>query len=136
MSTYFDPDSQPTPPTRSASFKQIIAMFLFGSMGSLFVVNAIKSQAGNSLRTGTILIVFALVFFAGLISKNSVVELISSGILLVGAGGLVALTINTREILWGVGAIFFVLCIAVIQLKNRFVDKPDLPTNGLRNPSS
>jgi hypothetical protein len=135
MSSYFDPKSTPPPPGQSASLKQIVVMLIFGTLGSLFVVNAIRSQAGNSLYVGVVLIAFALVFFAGLISTNQVVELVASGILLLGAAGLVAITINTREILWGAGALFFLLCIVVIQLKNRFRDQPP-PEGGLRNPYS
>lgn len=133
MSSYFDPSSPPPPPSQSANLKQIVVMLAFGSLGSLFVINAIQSQPGNSLYIGAILIAFALIFFAGLISNNQVVELVASGILLVGAGGLVATTVNTREILWGVGAIFFVLCIVVIQMKHRFKDQSP-PDGGLRNP--
>ena len=135
MSSYFDPTSTPPPPGQSASFRQIVVMFLFGTLGSLFVINAIRSQAGNSLYVGAILIAFALVFFAGLISNNRVVELAASGILLMGAGGLVATTINTRDLLWGAGALFFLLCIVVIQLKHRFRDQSP-PDGGLRNPYS
>lgn len=109
-------------------------MLGFGTIGSLFVVNAIQSQPGNSLGVGAVLIAFALTFFAGLISRNQVIELIASGALLLGAGVLVALTVQSRDVLWGVGAIFFVLCIVVIQTKHRFVDK-SLPADGeMKNP--
>lgn len=134
MSSYYDPESPPPPPSKSASFKQIILMFAFGTLGSLFVINAIQSQPGNSLGVGVILIVFALLFFAALISRNQIVELVVSGALLLGAGVLVAMTVQTRDVLWGVGAIFFVLCIVVIQLKHRFVDQ-STPANGeMKNP--
>lgn len=136
MSSYYDPQSTPPPPGQSASLKQIVVMLLFGTLGSLFVINAIRSQPGNSLYVGAILIGFALVFFAGLISSNRVVELAASGILLMGAAGLVAITVNTREILWGAGALFFLLCIVVIQLKHRFRDQSAPPDGGLRNPYS
>lgn len=134
MSSYYDPDIPPPAPSKSASFKQIILMLAFGTIGSVFVINAIQSQPGNSLGIGAILIGFALLFFAGLISRNQVVELIASGALLLGAGVLVAMTVQTRDVLWGVGAIFFVLCIVVIQLKHRFVDKPSTPDGELKNP--
>lgn len=134
MSSYFDPNSPPPPPSKSASFTQIILMLAFGTMGSLFVINAIRSQPGNSLGVGAVLIAFALIFFAGLISRNQVVELLASGALLLGAGVLVALTVQSRDVLWGVGAVFFVLCIAVIQLKHRFVDKSTVPDDELKNP--
>lgn len=109
-------------------------MLAFGTMGSLFVINAIRSQPGNSLGVGAILIAFALLFFAGLISRNQVIELIVSGALLLGAGVLVAITVQTRDVLWGAGAVFFVLCIVVIQMKHRFVDKPELPDGEMKNP--
>jgi hypothetical protein len=134
MSSYFDPKSPPPPPAQSATFKQIVVMLLFASLGSMFVINAIRSQQGNSLFVGVVLIFFALVFFAGLISRNQVVELVASGILLLGAGGLVALTVISRDVLWGAGAVFFVLCVAVIQLKHRFIDQAAPPDSGLRNP--
>lgn len=109
-------------------------MLAFGTMGSLFVINAIRSQPGNSLGVGAVLIAFALIFFAGLISRNQVVELIASGALLVGAGVLVAMTVQSRDVLWGIGAVFFALCIVVIQTKHRFVDQ-STPANGeLKNP--
>lgn len=136
MSSYFDPKSPPPPPAQSATFKQIIVMLLFGTLGSLFVMNAIQSQQGNSLYVGVALIFFALVFFAGLISRNQIVETVASGILLLGAGGLVALTVQTRDVLWGAGALFFLLCIAVIQLKHRFIDQSTRPDGGPRNPYS
>lgn len=132
--SYYDPESPPPPPSRSASFKQIIMMFGFGSMGSLFVIQAIRSQPGNSLYIGAILIAFALVFFAGLISRNQVVELIASGLLLLGASVLVVMTVQSRDVLWGVGAVFFVLCIVVIQMKHRFVDKSTTPDGEMKNP--
>lgn len=134
MSSYYDPNTPPPPPSKSASFKQIILMLAFGMIGSVFVINAIQSQPGNSLGVGAILIAFALLFFAGLISRNQIIELIASGALLLGAGVLVALTVQTREVLWGVGAVFFVLCIVVIQAKHRFVDKPITPDGELKNP--
>lgn len=134
MSSYYDPQSPPPPPAKSASFRQIIVMLLFGTMGSLFVINAIQSQQGNSLYVGTILIVFALIFFAGLISRSQVMELIACGVLLVGAGVLVAMTIQSRDVLWGFGAVFFVLCIVVIQMKHRFVDRTETPAGELKNP--
>lgn len=134
MSSYYDPNTPPPPPSKSASFKQIILMLAFGMIGSVFVINAIQSQPGNSLGVGAILIAFALLFFAGLISRNQIIELIASGALLLGAGVLVALTVQTREVLWGVGAVFFVLCIVVIQAKHRFVDKPTTPDGELKNP--
>lgn len=134
MSSYYEPETPPPPPSSSASFKQIILMLAFGTLGSLFVINAIQSQPGNSLGVGAILIVFALLFFAGLISRNRVMELIASGALLLGACVLVVMTIQSRDVLWGVGAIFFVLCIVVIQLKHRFVDKPTTPDGELKNP--
>ncbi len=109
-------------------------MLAFGTMGSLFVINAIRSQPGNSLGVGAILIAFALLFFAGLISRNQVIELIVSGALLLGAGVLVAITVQTRDVLWGAGAVFFVLCIVVIQVKHRFVDKPSTPDGEMKNP--
>lgn len=132
--SYYDPDSPPPPPSSSANFKQILMMLAFGTMGSLFVINAIRSQPGNSLGVGAVLIAFALIFFAGLISRNQVVELLASGALLLGTGVLVVITVQTREVLWGSGAIFFVLCIVVIQMKHRFVDKSP-PSNGeMKNP--
>ena len=134
MSSYFDPNTPPPPPAKSASFKQILLMLGFGSMGSLFVINAIRSQPGNSLGIGAVLIAFALLFFAGLISRIRIVELIASGALLVGAGVLVALTVQSRDVLWGLGAVFFVLCIVVIQTKHRFVDKTETPDGELKNP--
>lgn len=109
-------------------------MFLFGTLGSLFVINAIQSQPGNSLGVGGVLIVSAFIFFAGLISRNQVVELIASGYLLIGTGVLVALTIQSRDPLWGFGALFFVLCIVVIQMKHKFVDKTEIPEGELKNP--
>ena len=123
MSSYFDPDTPPPPPSKSASFKQIILMLGFGTLGSLFVINAIRSQPGNSLGVGAVLIAFALLFFAGLISRNQVIELIASGALLIGAGVLAVMTVQSREILWGVGTVFFILCVVVIQLKHRFIDQ-------------
>jgi hypothetical protein len=135
MNSYFDPQSTPPPPGQSASLRQIVVMLLFGTLGSLFVVNAIRSQPGNSLYVGAILIAFAMVFFAGLISSSQVVEMVASGVLLLGAGGLVAITINTREFLWAAGALFFLLCIVVIQIKHRFRDQPP-PDGRLRNPYS
>lgn len=112
-------------------------MLLFGTFGSLFVVQAVQSQPGNSLYIGAVLIAFALIFFAGLISGKDVVELIASGMLLLGAGGLAAIAINTRDLLWVAGAVFFVMCIVVIQLKNRFKDQSQPPPDGgLRNPYS
>lgn len=134
MSSYFDPNTPPPPPAKSASFKQILLMLGFGSMGSLFVINAIRSQPGNSLGIGAVLIAFALLFFAGLISRIRIVELIASGALLVGAGVLAALTVQSRDVLWGLGAVFFVLCIVVIQTKHRFVDKTETPDGELKNP--
>lgn len=136
MSSYYDPQSPPPPPAKSATLKQMVVMMLFGTLGSLFVINAIKSQQGNSLYIGVVLIVFALIFFAGLISGNQMVEWIASGLLLLGAGGLIALTVQTRDPLWGAGAAFFVLCIVVIQLKHRFKDQTTPPDGGLRNPYS
>lgn len=111
-------------------------MLLFGSMGSLFVINAIQSQPGQSLRTGGILIVFAFFFFVGLISKNQIVELIACGALLLGAGGLAAITVLSRNVLWGVGMVFFLLCIVVIQQKHRFVDQTHRPDDEMKNPYS
>lgn len=109
-------------------------MLGFGTLGSVFVVNAIQSQPGNSLYVGLVLIAFALIFFAGLISRNQVVEMVSSGALLLGAGVLVAMTVQSRDVLWGIGAVFFVLCIVVIQLKHKFVDQSP-PQNGeMKNP--
>lgn len=134
MSSYFDPNTPPPPPAKSASFKQILLMLGFGSMGSLFVINAIRSQPGNSLGIGAVLIAFALLFFAGLISRIRIVELVASGALLVGAGVLAALTVQSRDVLWGLGAVFFVLCIVVIQTKHRFVDKTETPDGELKNP--
>ncbi len=136
MSSYFDPKSPPPPPAQSATLKQIVVMMLFGTLGSLFVMNAIQSQQGNSLYIGGVLIFFALVFFAGLISRNQVVETVASGILLLGASGLVVLTVQTWDVLWGIGALFFVLCTAVIQLKHRFVDQSSPPDGEMRNPYS
>lgn len=136
MSSYFDPETPPPAPTQSANFKQILLMLAFGSLGSFFVIKAIQSQPGNSLGVGAVLIVFALLFFAGLIVRNQVVELIVSGLLLMGAAGLVVLTIQTREFIWGVGAVFFVLCVVVIQLKHFFVDQSDSPDEGMKNPYS
>lgn len=136
MSSYFDPETPPPPPAKSASFKQIILMLAFGMIGSLFVVNAIQSQPGNSLGIGAVLIVCALIFFAGLISRSQVMELIASGVLLLGAGVLVALTVQTRDVLWGVGAFFFVLCIVVIQLKHKFVDQSTHKNGEMKNPYS
>ena len=132
--SYYDPESPPPPPTSSASFKQIILMFGFGTMGSIFVINAIRSQPGNSLGVGAVLIAFALVFFAGLISRNQIVELIASAVLLLGATVLVVMTVQSRDVLWGTGAVFFVLCIVVIQLKHRFVDRSAPPNGELKNP--
>lgn len=134
MSSYYDPQSPPPPPSKSASFKQIIMMLVFGTIGSLFVINAIQSQPGNSLGVGAILIAFALLFFAGLISRNQIIELVASGALLLGAGVLVAMTVQSRDVLWGVGAIFFVLCIVVIQMKHRFVDKSPTADGEMKNP--
>ena len=136
MSSYFDPKSPPPPPAQSATLKQVVVMIAFGTFGSLFVMNAIKSQQGNSLYIGAVLIFFALVFFAGLISRNQVVELVASGILLVGAAGLVVLTVQSREVLWGAGALFFALCVVVIQVKYRFADQTTPPDDGPRNPYS
>lgn len=136
MSSYFDPSAPPPPPSKSAGFKQILLMLAFGTLGSLFVVNAIQSQPGNSLAIGSILIVFALLFFAGLISRNQVVELVASGALLLGAGVLVAMTVQSREILWGVGAVFFVICVVVIQLKHKFVDQSTPADGEMKNPYS
>ena len=109
-------------------------MLAFATLGSLFVIKAIQSQPGNSLGVGGVMIVFALIFFAGLISRNQVVELVASGALLIGAGVLVAMTIQTRGVLWGIGAVFFVLCIVVIQMKHTFVDKTELPDGEMKNP--
>ncbi len=109
-------------------------MFAFGTLGSLFVINAIQSQPGNSLGVGGVLIVCAFIFFAGLISRNQFIELFASGFLLIGAGVLVAMTIQSRDALWGFGALFFVLCIVVIQLKHRFVDNTQTPDGELKNP--
>lgn len=134
MSSYFDPSTPPPPPSKSASFKQIISMLVFGTMGSMFVIKAIQSQPGNSLGVGGVLIVFAMIFFAGLISRNQVVELVASGALLLGAGVLVAMTVQSREILWGFGALFFALCIVVIQLKHKFVDQTETKDGELKNP--
>lgn len=134
MSSYYDPQSPPPPPAKSASFKQIILMLAFGTMGSMFVINAIQSQPGNSLGVGAVLIVSAFIFFAGLISRNQVIELIASGFLLIGAGVLVAMTIQSRDVLWGFGALFFVLCIVVIQMKHKFVDRAKVPEGELKNP--
>lgn len=134
MSSYFDPQSPPPPPAKSASFKQIILMLAFGTVGSLFVINAIRSQPGNSLGVGAVLIAFSLIFFAGLISRKRVVELLASGALLLGSGLLVAITVQSRDALWGVGAVFFVLCIVVIQTKHRFVDTSETPDGELKNP--
>lgn len=136
MSTYFDSENPPPPPSKSASFKQIIVMLAFGMFGSVFVIQAVQSQPGNSLYVGMVMIFFALVFFAGLISGREIVELVASGILLLGAGGLAAVAFNTRDLLWAAGAVFFVLCIVVIQLKHRFKDQSDLPDGELRNPYS
>lgn len=109
-------------------------MFSFGTVGSLFVINAIQSQPGNSLGIGVILIVLALLFFAALISRKQIIELIVSGVLFLGVGVLVAMTVQTRDVLWGVGAIFFVMCIVVIQMKHRFVDKSVPPDGEMKNP--
>jgi hypothetical protein len=136
MSSYFDPKSPPPPPAQSATLKQIVVMMLFGTLGSLFVMNAIQSQPGNSLYVGGVLIFFALVFFAGLISRNQVVELVASGILLLGAAGLVVLTAQSRDVLWGAGALFFLLCIVVIQVKHRFADQSAPRDGEMRNPYS
>lgn len=136
MSSYYDSENPPPPPAKSASFKQIVVMLLFGTFGSMFVVKAVQSQPGNSLYVGSMMIAFALVFFAGLISGKEIVELIASGILLLGAGGLAAIAFNTRDILWVSGTVFFILCIVVIQLKNRFKDQSDPPEGELRNPYS
>lgn len=136
MSSYFDSENPPPPPSSSASLKQVIVMMFFGLFGSMFVINAVQSQPGNSLYIGAVLIAFALVFFAGLISSSEIVELIASGILLVGAGGLAVVTFNTRDFLWAAGTIFFVMCIVVIQLKHRFKDQSTPPDGGLRNPYS
>lgn len=136
MSNYYQPEKPLPPPTGSATLRQILGMFVFGSMGSIFVIRAIKSQEGNSLRVGSILIVCAFIFFAGLISKNDIVEMISSALLLLGSGILVAITINTHEWLWGLGAVFFALCVVVIQLKDRFIDQSHTPDDGPRNPYS
>lgn len=123
MSSYFDPESPPPPPSQSASFRQIILMLAFGAMGSVFVISAIRSQPGNSLGVGAVLIMCAFIFFAGLISRRAIIETIASGLLLIGAGVLVAMTIQTRDWLWGLGAVFFALCIVVIQMKQRFKDQ-------------
>ena len=136
MSSYYDSENPPPPPAKSASFKQIVVMLLFGMFGSIFVIKAVQSQPGNSLYVGAIMIAFALVFFAGLISGKEIVELIASGILLLGAGGLAATAFNTQDILWVSGAVFFILCIVVIQLKNRFKDQSNPPDGELRNPYS
>lgn len=136
MSSYFDPSAPPPPPSKSAGFKQILLMLAFGTLGSLFVINAIQSQPGNSLAIGGILIVFALLFFAGLISRNQVVELVASGALLLGAGVLVAMTVQSREFLWGIGAVFFVICVVVIQLKHKFVDQTTSADGEMKNPYS
>lgn len=136
MSSYYDPDSPPPPPTQSASFRQILFMLGFGTLGSLWVINAIRSQPGNSLGIGAVLILFALIFFAGLISRNRVIELGASAALILGAGVLAALAVQSRDVLWAVGAIFFVLCIVVIQLKGRFVDKSPTPDGEMKNPYS
>lgn len=132
--SYYDPDSPPPPPTESASFKQIIMMFGFGTLGSIWVIRAIQSQPGNALGIGAVLIMFALIFFAGLISRNQIVELVASGALVLGASILVVMTIMSRDVLWGVGAVFFVLCIVVIQMKHRFVDKSPTPDGEMKNP--
>lgn len=136
MSSYFDPNSPPPPPTKSASFRQIILMLGFGTLGSLYVINAIRSQPGNSLGIGAVLIVFALIFFAGLISRNQVVELAASAALLLGATVQVVITIQSREVLWGIGAVFFVLCVVVIQMKHRFVDQTPAADGEMKNPYS
>lgn len=133
--SYYDPESPPPPPSTSANFKQIIMMFGFGTLGSLWVINAIRSQPGNSLGVGAVLIVFALIFFAGLISRNQLVELAASGALVLGASVLVVMTIQSRDVLWGIGAVFFVLCVVVIQLKHRFVDQSSpTPDGEMKNP--
>lgn len=136
MSSYFDSENPPPPPANTASLKQVVIMLAFAMFGSVFVIKAVQSQPGNSLYIGVVLIAFALIFFAGLISSKEIVEIIASGVLLLGAGGLAALAFNTRDILWAAGAVFFVLCIVVIQMKHRFKDQSTPPDGGLRNPYS
>lgn len=136
MSSYFDPQKPPPPPAKSATLKQMLAMLVFGTMGSLYVVNAIQSQPGRSLGIGAVLIVCAFVFFAGLISRNQFIELFASAILLLGAGVQVAMVIQTHRILWGVGALFFTLCVVLIHLKHRFIDQNRFPDGELKNPYS
>lgn len=111
-------------------------MLAFGSLGSVFVIQAIGARPGKSLYTGGILIVCAFIFFAGLIVKNRVVELIASGFLLFGSGVLAMMTVRTGEWLWAIGAVFFVLCVVVINLKHRFIDQSRLPDDTPRNPYS
>ena len=131
MSSWYQPETPPPPPAKSASLNQILAMLVFGGIGSYFVISAIRSRPGQSLAVGGILILCALIFFAGLISKNRVVELVASGILLIGSSLLVVITINTGQWIWALGAVFFLLCVAVIQLKHRFIDQaaPGVPRN-------
>lgn len=134
MSSWYEPDTPPPPPTQSASFRQIIGMLAFGGLGSYFMVKAIGSRPGQSLYTGGILIIFAFVFFTGLIVKNRIVELITSGILLLGAGVLVAMTIGTREWIWGLGTVFFLTCVLVINAKYQFMDEAQQNNDHMRNP--
>lgn len=134
MSSWYQPETPPPPPAKSASLNQILAMLVFGGIGSYFVITAIRSRPGQSLAVGGILILCALIFFAGLISKNRVVELVASGILLIGSSLLVAITINSGQWIWALGAVFFLLCVAVIQLKHRFIDQSQPPSDERRNP--
>lgn len=136
MSSWYEPDSPPPPPTQSATFKQIIAMLAFGSLGSVFVIQAIGARPGQSLYTGGILIIFAFIFFAGLIVKNRVVEIIASALLVFGAGVLVMMTVNNGEWLWAVGAVFFLLCVVVINVKHMFIDQTHADDSTPRNPYS
>lgn len=135
MSSYYDPAHPPTPPTRSATIRQIVAMLLFGGLGSTFVIRAIRYWPEQALYTGTVLIVFAFMFAIGMISKSRTVELISCGVLAFGLGLLGLIYVRERDWLWLFGFVFFAMCIVVILLKPRYIDASARDADApLRNP--
>lgn len=129
------PDTPPLPPpSQSASLKQILVMFGFASLGSLFVINAIRAYPGNALWAGMGLAIFGMIFFAGMISKARPVELFACAMLTIGAGGLIAIYSRDHKPIWLFGFLFFVLCVLVILSKHRFIDQPTEAGDRPRNP--
>jgi hypothetical protein len=118
----YEPDYVPPPPSSGASPKQVGAFVVLAVVLALFVLIAFNENQENILQVGTFLIALGLVFGAGLISRNEIVQYITAGIMMFGGGIAIGLAVRDGQTFWYIGCVLFFLCAGLIIAKDQILD--------------